>query len=152
MSGPFAGALSVLRVTGGRVVGHGVDIVAIDRLKRVYGRFGVRFLKKMLSAEELTEFASIQDKNPQRAATYMAGRWAAKEAAYKALGRRGIPFTELATHAGEHGEPLLSLRGRAKVASDEQGVAVAHLSIAHEDAYALASVILESSSEQRCVM
>ena len=59
----------------------GLDIVEIERIEKNLARFGVRFIKKILSESELAVFNRRRDK-----AAFLAGRFAAKEAVIKGLG------------------------------------------------------------------
>ena len=61
------------------IVGMGIDIVELARIEKSLGRFGLRFAEKILGPEELAGM-------PGHPLNYVAGRFAAKEAAVKALG------------------------------------------------------------------
>ena len=135
-----------LKLFGGLIVGHGIDIVSVDRIAQVYGRFGHRFLRKFLAPEELKAFYDLEARNQQRSITFLAGRWAVKESAYKALGSRNLPFTELTTVVDVNGQPRLCFTGTAQGVAEKKGIIHTHLAISHETKYALASVILEGNS------
>ena len=92
---------------------------------------------------ELTEGA-----RRKHAATYYAGRWAAKEAAAKALGcgiGEHCAFTELVIENTPSGAPRLKLEGKAAEFAARRGGGTFHLSLSHETAYATAVVIWEIS-------
>lgn len=70
---------------GGRIFGIGVDLAMISRLDGVHRRHGDHFLKKCLSP---TEHAATKTMSKERLATFIASRWAVKEALVKASGQR----------------------------------------------------------------
>ncbi|MDR3358159.1 MAG: holo-ACP synthase [Desulfovibrio sp.] len=122
------------------IIGLGVDIVEIPRIGRIYGRFGQRFLEKIFTPEEL-------DALPPASASALAGRFAAKEAAVKALGTgfsRGIGPRQIAIGHDSRGGPRITFLGRADERRGEIGVRRALLSISHERSMALAVVVLEA--------
>ena len=123
------------------IIGTGCDITDITRIERALARFGAHFSQKILT---LDEQKSAHGKPSQ----YLAGRFAAKEAAVKALGtgfRRGIWFTEIQILTNPLGAPTLSFLGKAASLTQELGVLKTHVSISHEQHYALAFVVLEGN-------
>lgn len=121
------------------IIGIGIDITAIERVSSVYGKFGLRFAKKILHPNELA-------KMPKRPQAFLASRFAAKEACVKALGTGfafGIGPTQIEIAANEAGKPLLVLHGAALEKADNLGVAACHISLSHERQCAIAMVILE---------
>lgn len=125
------------------IVGIGTDIVSIARIESIRARFGDRFVHRVLTESERAVFRSCA--NP---GGFLARRFAAKEAAAKALGT-GIraPFTfdamEVRRRDGER--PELHFLAEAENAAREQGVARALLSISDERDYAVAFVVLLSA-------
>lgn len=123
------------------VIGIGTDIVEIARIKTVLER-QEKFAERILTD---FEYAEMRDSRaPER---YLAKRFAAKEAALKALGTglgQGISWHELEVQHTELGQPLLSFSGVARQHSDNLGVTHIHLSVSDEISYALAMVVLES--------
>ncbi|MDR3319391.1 MAG: holo-ACP synthase [Desulfovibrio sp.] len=122
------------------IVGLGTDIVEILRLERVYTRFGRRFLEKILTPREL-------DTLPATPATTVAGRFAAKEAAVKALGTgfsRGITPLHIEITRSSRGAPKMTFLGKAKELELAIGIRRSLLSISHERTVAVAVVILEA--------
>ena len=88
------------------IIGIGSDLVNINRIKNSVDRFGNRFINRIFTGEERLK----ADGSGNRIAVY-AKRFAAKEAAWKALGdgyRGGIKWKELAVINNEHGKPILS--------------------------------------------
>lgn len=123
------------------IAGLGTDIVDIDRVARGLRRFGQRYVNKILTTAEI---ALLPDND---AATHLAGRFAAKEAAVKALGTgfsRGISCLQIEVLPDALGRPCLCLHDAAQQRMKELGASRAHVSISHERHTAVAVVILES--------
>lgn len=121
------------------IIGLGLDIVETERIRRLYERFGQRFPGRILAPGELALM-------PANAVPYIASRFAAKEAAVKALGTgfaRGIVPQQIETVRDLLGKPALLLHGEARRRADTLGVSVCHVSLTHERNYAAAVVILE---------
>ncbi len=122
------------------IVGLGIDIAEMARLAKVYEKFGRRFLEKFLTP---TELASL----PAQPLPYIAGRFAAKEAAVKALGTgfsRGVGPRQIETGRNALGEPQLRFLDQALARAQRLGVRHSRLSISHERSVAVAVVILET--------
>ena len=127
----------------GMIVGMGTDIVDIDRIRAGLERHGRRYAAKILTSAEL-ELLAPADSLP--AASRLAGRFAAKEAAVKALGTGfsdGIGLHDVEILADPHGKPLLIFAARAEARRLELGARRSHISISHERQHAVALVILE---------
>lgn len=125
------------------LVGMGTDIVEVERISAGLERFGPRYAAKILSPAELALLAPGGGLPP---AVRLAGRFAAKEAAVKALGTgfsAGIGLHDVEILADAGGRPLLSLAGRARMRLQQLGARSLHVSISHERHYAVAVVILE---------
>lgn len=107
----------------------GVDIVAMTRIQQAVDRFGERFLKRIYTAEEL-EYA-LSDAHKWE---HLAARFAAKEAASKALGTGmvGVGWKDFAVERLRSGKPLLRLSGRAAQVAQEQGLSQWSVSLAHD--------------------
>jgi holo-[acyl-carrier protein] synthase len=124
------------------IVGLGTDIVEIDRITQVLSRNGDAFAHRILTDAEWEVFT--ESKRPER---FLAKRFAAKEAASKALGTgiaRGVTFHDFVVRHDQQGKPHLSLYGVAAELAQTYRVTSIHLSISDEQRYAMASVILES--------
>jgi holo-[acyl-carrier protein] synthase len=126
------------------IVGIGIDLVEIERVRALLARRGARAIARLFTAEEAAYAAASADPTPRYAA-----RLAAKEAAYKALAgndlARGIAWRELEVLSlGEGRAPELRLHGAAERRAGELGVSRAWLSLTHERAHAAAMVVLES--------
>ena len=123
------------------IAGIGTDIVEIQRVAASLQRFGNAFRNRVFTPAELEE-AHRRNETP----SFYAGRWAAKEAAAKALGcgiGEQCAFTEIEILSGEHGAPRLTFSGRAAETAARLGTKQFHISISHERAYAVAFVVLE---------
>jgi holo-[acyl-carrier protein] synthase len=128
------------------LVGLGLDLVEIERIRRSLDRFGDRFLSRLLHPEEA--LLRPQGCRSLRLAEWAAGRFAAKEAALKALGTglaAGLSLHDLRVLPDALGKPLLSLHGPAQERARRLGAASLHLSLTHTRSTAAAVVILDSS-------
>ncbi len=115
----------------------GVDIVDLDRIERLYSRYGVKFLQRFLTEEEI----AICLHKPQVIAS-IAGRFAAKEAVVKALGTGfggGVHWKSFAILNDERGRPFVRPLGAACFPAGSS----MKLSIAHDRHSAIATALLE---------
>lgn len=126
------------------VVGFGIDVVEIARIARILAgepRRAERFLARCFTAGERRYCDARQD----RAGRY-AARFAAKEAAVKALGApAGVVWGDLEVERAD-GAPVLRLGGAARAAADRLGVARVLLTLTHDAGVAAAAVILEGTA------
>ena len=123
------------------IVGLGIDMTELERIGKAHARFGRRFLEKFLAPGELAALAG----KPRL--SLLAGRFAAKEAAVKALGTGfsgGIGPCEIEVVTGPAGAPGLVFHGLARRRAEQLGARAAHLSISHERGHAVAVVVLEA--------
>ncbi|EGR2837797.1 TPA: holo-ACP synthase [Vibrio cholerae] len=123
------------------IVGLGTDIAEIERVEKALARSGENFARRILSDVEFEQFKSLKQQ-----ARFLAKRFAAKEAASKALGTgiaQGVTFQDFTISNNELGKPLLALNGKAAQLATQLGVCSIHLSISDERHYAMATVILE---------
>jgi len=124
------------------IVGTGIDIAEVPRIRRSIERFGDRFLQRVYTAGEI----QYCDAKANRAERY-AARFAAKEAAMKALGtgwNHGVRWRDCEVVRMPGGRPSLSFHGRAAEFAAQLGVRNAALSLSHTEEQAIAQVILES--------
>ncbi len=124
------------------IAGIGTDLVRIERIAGALQRFGDRFSRRILADAELRELAA--DRDPAR---FIAKRFAVKEAAAKALGRGmadGLAWQDFELVHDDRGAPGLQLAGRAAELAEQRGLLPAHVSLADEEDYAIAFVVLES--------
>jgi holo-[acyl-carrier protein] synthase len=125
------------------IAGIGVDIVEHERIERIYERYQDRFAEKILSDEEMDDYR--ESPYPVR---LLAKRFAAKEAATKALGTgmaQGVTFAMIAVKHDLHGKPLLTLSSKAAEIADKMGVESNWLSISDEQHHSVAMVVLEKA-------
>src|SRR6266446_7825205 len=123
------------------IVSIGIDIIEVARIHEVLQRTP-RFRERVFTPSERTYCES----RGAAAAQHYAARFAAKEAALKALQTGwsgGISWQDVEVGAKDSGAPLISFHGRARELYEQTGAARAHLSIAHTTEHAIAEVILE---------
>lgn len=124
------------------IVGLGLDIAEIDRIEAAIGRHGAPFLERLYTPREV----SYCEKHRNKFERY-AGRFAAKEAAMKALGtgwRHGVRWRDIEVVREPSGKPTLLLEGVAREFADRMGVKNISLTITHSGNFALAQVIFET--------
>lgn len=120
--------------------GIGTDLVEVARIERALERHGERFVRRILTPAERSAF----ERSP-RPAAFLARRFAAKEAAAKALGtgiRGAFAFNAIEVRNRNNGAPELHFTGAAAEVARRLGVGRTLLSLADERAYALAYVVL----------
>ncbi|XOV80956.1 MAG: holo-ACP synthase [Aestuariibacter sp.] len=123
------------------IVGIGTDIVEIARFDMPEDKLQ-RMAKRVLTENELTLFQ--QHNFPVR---FLAKRFAAKEAAVKAIGNgigNGVSFHHVEVVNNDMGKPQLLLLGKMQELCQAAAVTSVHISISDEQHYAIATVILES--------
>ena len=124
------------------IFGIGTDIVRVNRMERNIHRFGDRFARRILSAQEYQDY----QKAGQRA-HFLAKRFAAKEATVKAMGTgfaNGITLKQISVDHDAAGKPELVLSGDAKSFLESNGITQLHISIADEQDHAVAFVTLST--------
>lgn len=122
------------------IKGIGMDIIEIDRVEGVIERRGDRFLNRTYTAREIKYCQSKRD-----FVRSFACRFAAKEAAMKALGTgwsRGIRWKDIEVTNASSGKPQLTFYGRAREIMEELGAASAMITLSHSRDYAVSQVIL----------
>ena len=124
------------------LIGLGTDIVEIKRIENAYQKFGHNFMAKILSDRESQNL-------PSCIIPFLAGRFAAKEAAAKALGTgfaMGITFRQIEIATDKLGAPQLFFNDAALARARQMHVKNAVVTISHERLFAVATVILEGES------
>ncbi len=127
------------------IIGLGIDVTELDRIARSWERFGVRFASKILTP---CEMQIMPQRSDTAAINYLAARFAAKEAAVKALGTgfsNGVTCKDFEVRKLESGKPFLTLHGTALEISRQLGVAHTHISLTHGRDVAAAVVIFEGN-------
>ena len=123
------------------IVGTGIDIVEVARVKALMERYGKRFLSRWFTKAEI-EYCEGKAK-PH---LHFASRLAAKEAVFKALRlhpRTPLCWKDIVVVRGEEGSPTIVLGGEPRATADRLLVTSLHVSLSHCDAYAVASVTAE---------
>jgi holo-[acyl-carrier protein] synthase len=122
------------------VRGIGVDLVRIPRMRDVIGRWDDRFLRRVFTEAEIAYCRARRDPVP-----HFAARFAAKEAALKALGtglRLGVRWREMEVRRERGQAPTLVLSGRSREISLARGGRRMLLTLTHDGDYALAHAML----------
>src|SRR3954463_15557664 len=123
------------------IVGTGVDIAEVPRIQASIERFGERFLRRVFTDGEI----KYCDSKVNKAERY-AARFAAKEAALKAIGtglHHGISWREVEVTRMPGGRPTIAFHGVAAGFAAKLGMKRAHLSLSHTREHAIAYVVLE---------
>ncbi len=121
------------------ILGLGIDATDIPRIGSALERYGERFLRRVFTDGEIAY--CTQRRNP---APHLAGRFAAKEAAMKALGTghgRGVLWKDIEVFRA-FGPPQLRLHGGAAARAERMHVRSSLLTITHSDVLAIAQVLL----------
>lgn len=124
------------------IVGLGLDIAEIDRITAALTRHGAAILERLYTPTEVAYCESHKNKFERYAA-----RFAAKEAAMKALGTgwtRGVRWRDIEVANAPGGKPTLRLQGVAREFAEKLGVKNISLTITHSGNLALAQVIFEN--------
>ncbi len=123
------------------IVGTGVDLCEVDRMRQAIERHGKRFVDRVFTERE----SAYAERKANRYERY-AARFAAKEAGMKALGtgwRGGLGWRDLEVTNLPSGRPTLALHGKAAEFAEKLGVRNISLSLTHTTEQAMAVVILE---------
>lgn len=124
------------------IVGTGIDIAEVQRIRKAIERHGERFLQRVFTDGEIQYCES----KANRAERY-AARFAAKEAGMKAIGtgwNHGVRWRDFEVTRRPGGRPILLLHGKAAEFAAKLGATNVTLSLTHTAAQAMAQVILES--------
>ena len=117
----------------------GTDLVEIGRIKGAINRRGERFLNRIFTPNEIRYCQRQRAPYP-----CYAGRFAAKEAVFKALGkgwRLGMKWTEMEVLNDPQGQPYIILSGRVKTQAEEVGIRRFLISLSHTRDYALCQLL-----------
>ncbi|HXP22535.1 MAG TPA: holo-ACP synthase [Candidatus Sulfotelmatobacter sp.] len=123
------------------IVGMGIDIAEVKRIASVIESQRERFLRRVFTLDEVAYCEQFKNKYER-----YAGRFAAKEAAMKALGTgwsRGVRWVDVEVIRQRGRRPTLELRGEAKKIAEKLGVKNIAVSITHTAEQAIAQVIFE---------
>ncbi|NBQ46128.1 MAG: holo-ACP synthase [Proteobacteria bacterium] len=127
------------------VIGLGTDIVNINRIKKIYTKYGNHFLDKILTeSEKKIEKKKSRLKNIET----IAKRFAAKEAISKAIGHgfsKGIHFKNIEIYNDKNGRPYANVNGKAKIILNK--ISKKHnifLSLSDDKPWAVATALITS--------
>lgn len=123
------------------IVGIGLDIAEVPRIKEAIERHGERFLARIYTDAERTYCESKPNKFER-----FAGRFAAKEAAMKAIGtgwKRGVAWRDFEVKRAPSGQPIIEFHNKAAAIAKGLGVRRGLITISHTEQQAIAQVILE---------
>jgi holo-[acyl-carrier protein] synthase len=124
------------------IVGTGIDIAEVPRIEASIARFGNRFLHRIFTESEMR----YCDSKANRIERY-AARFAAKEAAMKAIGtgwNHGVSWRDIEVCRQPGGLPTIAFHGKAAQFAAKLGAVHVALSLSHTKEFAIAQVILES--------
>jgi len=113
----------------------GIDLIEITRIEEVVSRHGKHYLERVYTSAELEHCGKRTES--------LAGRFAAKEAAVKALGCGigDVAWKEVEILGDEQNAPALTLHGAAKQRAEELGLINWSVSISHSQSHAVAVVV-----------
>ena len=122
------------------MIGIGTDILQLARIEGVVARQGERFVKRILTPQEQSEYASSAQQY-----RLLGKRFAAKEAVVKALGTgigHGVSWQDICVQHDDLGAPRVVLSGGAAARAKQLGGSSVLLSLADERDYVVAFAIL----------
>ena len=123
------------------IIGISVDVVELKRIEKIWNQYGIKFANKILSEQEQK---LLPQTNP---VTFLAGRFAAKEALSKALGTgfsAQVNFKNFSVCNLPSGQPVAELSGAALQTMQKNGAKQVFISISHDKGCAVAMAILEA--------
>lgn len=124
------------------IVGTGIDIAEVPRIAQAIQRYGDRFLRRIFTEGEI-QYCESKANRVER----YAARFAAKEAAMKALGtgwNHGVRWRDVEVRREPGGQPTLAFHGKAAEFASKLGAVHVALSLSHTASEAIAQVILEN--------
>ena len=124
------------------IIGTGVDIIEVARIKRLLEKHSPRFEEKIFTADEILYCRSRAEPG-----IHFAARFAVKEAVMKCLGTgmdQGIAFREIEVVNEDTGRPAIRMHGKGKELFSRLKIESIHISISHEKNYAIAQAIAEA--------
>jgi holo-[acyl-carrier protein] synthase len=127
------------------IYGIGTDLVALDRVERLIGRFGRRFVERVLMPAEREAFTRAR-----RPANFIGQRFAAKEACSKAFGlglRFPATLQQIGVTSDARGKPLLVFGEALAAHARNEGIVSGHVSLTDERGMVCAMVVLETRNE-----
>ena len=123
------------------IVGTGIDIIEVDRIKNSIQKYSDRFKTKIFTQKEI-DYCDSQ----AEPAKHFAARFSVKEAVLKCFGTGmsgGILWKDIEVDKLESGQPILNLYGKGEKIFDQLNLKHIHISITHDKSYAVAHAIAE---------
>jgi len=123
------------------ILGIGIDLIEVERIRASFTKFGDRFLKRILHPAEIEYCLSHKDPSP-----FLAARFAAKEAISKAFGTgigAELGWQDMEVRRKESGEPFVVLHGGGEELFKQHGARALRISLSHTVAHSTAIAILE---------
>jgi holo-[acyl-carrier protein] synthase len=123
------------------ILGIGIDLIEVERIRLSYERFGERFLRRILLPSEISYCLSHSCPAP-----HLAARFAAKEAVSKAFGTgigSELGWQEIEVQRLDSGQPIVQLHGTGSALFKRRGATALHLSVSHTALNATAIAVLE---------
>jgi holo-[acyl-carrier protein] synthase len=124
------------------ILGIGIDLIEVERIRASFTKFGDRFLKRILLPAEIEYCLSHKDPSP-----FLAARFAAKEAISKAFGTgigAELGWQDMEVRRKESGEPYVVLHGGGEELFRKRGARALLISLSHTQAHSTAVAVLES--------
>ena len=135
------------------IYGIGTDLIEIDRIRAAHGRFGERFVQRVLGPLEQEKYRKRRMRSEQRGDLFLATRFAAKEALSKALGlgmRQPMSWRAVEILNDASGRPVAVVSAPAlREFTEERGIRL-HVSVSDERQFAMAYAIAEVEEGARC--
>lgn len=132
------------------IYGIGTDLCDIRRIRETLARRGERFAEKVLGPHEMVVFRKRHAQVAARGETYLATRFAAKEAFSKAIGlglRMPMTWRAMEVVNAPSGKPEIALHGELAAWFAARGLS-AHVTVSDERDYALAFVVVEQTADR----
>lgn len=125
------------------ILGIGIDIIEVRRIRASHERFGERFLQRILLPDEIAYCLSHKFPAP-----HLAARFAAKEAISKAFGTgigRHLSWHDMEIVRRESGEPIVQLHRAGQKLLEERGGTLVLVSLSHTETYATAVALVQNN-------
>jgi len=124
------------------ILGTGIDIIEVDRIREAWKRHGLPFAQRILTPPEIEYCLAYPDPAP-----HLAARFAAKEAVSKAFGTgigNGVGWHDIQIDRAESGKPSVTLSPAGLLLMQSLGARSIHVSLTHSTVHAAAVAILEN--------
>ncbi len=138
-----AGLPAPLSPPQGVNIAVGIDIIEVDRVRKVYEHHGERFLRRVVTEREIQQCRGKMNR--------FAARFAAKEAISKALGTgiHGVAWREMEIVQLRSGRPTVRLHGKAKLRAEQLGISAFDVSMSDLAHFSIAIAIAAQTDGQK---